>query len=127
MLKDAKTFSSFSSDDMDKAREFYSQVLGLETAEFMGGLRLLLADGNEAFVYPKPNHVPATFTVLNFIVDNVEQTVDDLTEKGVAFEIYDDPNLKTNEKGIAEGQGGPKMAWFKDPAGNILSVLESAV
>jgi catechol 2,3-dioxygenase-like lactoylglutathione lyase family enzyme len=126
MLKDAITFSSFSSDDIPKAKEFYGQILGLEVADSMGGLNLRLAGGRQVFIYPKPDHVPATFTVLNFIVDDVEAMVDDLTKKGVKFEIYNEGDLKTNEKGITQGSPGegPKMAWFKDPAGNFLSVLE---
>ena len=88
-----------------------------------GLLRLNIKDGNDVMIYSKPNHSPASFTVLNFPVDNVENTVDELTKKGIKFEIYNEPNLKTDEKGIARGEG-PTIAWFKDPAGNILSVLE---
>jgi len=90
-----------------------------------GLLKLNIKNSNDIMLYSKPNHTPASFTVLNFPVDDVEKTVDDLTKKGVKFEIYNEPNLKTNEKGIAEGGGGPKIAWFKDPAGNILSILEA--
>jgi catechol 2,3-dioxygenase-like lactoylglutathione lyase family enzyme len=126
MLKNSKTFSSFSTDDVQKAKEFYGQILGLEATDSMGGINLHLSGGNQVFIYPKSNHVPATFTALNFIVDNVEQTVDELTAKGVKFEIYNDGDLKTNEKGIAAGSPGegPTMAWFKDPAGNFLSVMQ---
>jgi catechol 2,3-dioxygenase-like lactoylglutathione lyase family enzyme len=126
MLKNSKTFSSFSSDDIPKAKAFYDQTLGLEVSESMGGINLHLAGGSQVFIYPKSDHVPATFTVLNFIVDNVEKVVDELTQKGVKFEIYDEEYIKTNEKGISQGSPGegPKMAWFKDPAGNFLSVLE---
>ena len=86
------------------------------------GLELHIAGGNKIFIYPKPNHIPATFTILNFPVDNIEKAVEELTKKGVIFEKYEDP-IKTDEKGIFRG-GGPNIAWFKDPAGNILSVLE---
>lgn len=128
MLKDAITFSSFSSNDIAKSKEFYGQTLGLEVKDDMGGgISLQLAGGRQVFIYPKPDHVPATFTVLNFIVDDVEKVVDELTQKGVKFEIYNEGYLKTNEKGITQGAPGegPKMAWFKDPAGNFLSVLEN--
>ncbi len=122
MFKNTKAFSSFSVDDLEKAKEFYGQTLGLEVSESMEGLSLHLAGGNEIFVYPKTDHNPATFTILNFPVDDVEQAVDNLTSLGVRFEIYNDGELKTDNKGIFHG--GPKVAWFKDPAGNFLSVLE---
>jgi len=123
MFKNAKAFSSFSVNDLQKAKEFYGQTLGLEVAEMPEGLELHLAGGGRIFLYPKPNHTPATFTVLNFLVDNIEQGVDKLSQLGVQFEHYDQGDLKTDEKGIARGPG-PNIAWFKDPAGNILSVLE---
>ena len=123
MFKNAKAFSSFSVNDLQKAKEFYGQTLGLEVAEMPEGLELHLAGGGRIFLYPKPNHTPATFTVLNFLVDNIEQGVDKLRQLGVQFEHYDQGDLKTDEKGIARGPG-PNIAWFKDPAGNILSVLE---
>jgi catechol 2,3-dioxygenase-like lactoylglutathione lyase family enzyme len=126
MLKDSKAFSSFSVDDSQKAKTFYGQTLGLEVfevPEMQGLLQLRLAGGHVVFIYPKANHVPATFTVLNFPVSDVEQTVDKLTRLGVRFERYDDKDIKTDAKGIARGQG-PDIAWFKDPAGNILSVLK---
>src|SRR3972149_7854727 len=123
MFKDSKAFSGFSVDDLQKAQEFYSQTLGLEVSELNGLLELHLAGGTRVLVYPKPNHNPATFTILNFPVANVEQAVDELTSRGVRFEHYDEDDLKTDEKGIARGEG-PPMAWFRDPAGNILSVLE---
>jgi catechol 2,3-dioxygenase-like lactoylglutathione lyase family enzyme len=125
MLKDSRAFSGFSVNDLQKAKEFYGQVLGLEVSEETGmGLKLHIAGGSHVFVYPKPNHTPATFTVLNFPVDDVEKAVDELTKNGIVFEKYDMPEIKTNEKGIAGGDGqGPNIAWFKDPAGNILSVL----
>jgi predicted enzyme related to lactoylglutathione lyase len=126
MFKKTKAFSGFSVNDLQKAKEFYSQTLGLEVSELpeMGGLLTLhLAGGSNILVYPKPNHTPATFTILNFPVDNIEQAVDELTRRGVRFEIYNEEDLKTDEKGISR-DGGPLIAWFKDPAGNILSVLE---
>ena len=126
MFKDTDAFSSFSVDDPQKAKEFYGQTLGLdlsEVSEMNGLLELHLAGGARVLIYPKPNHTPATFTVLNFVVDDVEQAVDALAGRGVRFEQYDEPNLKTDEKGIARGEG-PTIAWFQDPAGNILSVVE---
>jgi catechol 2,3-dioxygenase-like lactoylglutathione lyase family enzyme len=125
MFKNNKAFSSFSVNDVKKAKQFYGDVLGLEVSDDeMGGLRLM-AGGMPVFVYPKSNHEPATFTILNFQVESVERAVDELTKKGVRFEKYDDGDLKTDEKGISSDPRGPKIAWFKDPAGNFLSVLES--
>lgn len=124
MFKDTEVFSGFSVDDLAKAKEFYSEVLGLDVSEMPEGLDLNIAGGSHIFIYPKDNHTPATFTILNFPVGDVDQTVDDLTERGVRFEIYDQPGLKTDSKGIARGGPGPTIAWFKDPAGNLLSVLE---
>ncbi|MDQ3955988.1 MAG: VOC family protein [Actinomycetota bacterium] len=123
MLKDSEAFSGYSVDDIDKAKEFYGETLGLDYTENMGLLQFSFAGGGRGIIYPKPNHSPATFTVLNFPVDEVEKTVDELTARGVQFEIYDEGDLKTDEKGIARGMG-PTIAWFKDPAGNILSVLD---
>ena len=122
MFKDAKAFSGFSVNDIQKAKEFYGQTLGLEISEAHGLLKLHLAGGTTVLIYPKPNHTPATFTILNFSVDNIEEAVDRLTKSGVRFERYEG-DLKTDEKGVFRG-GGPLIAWFKDPAGNILSVLE---
>jgi len=122
MLKESKAFSGFSVDNTQKAKEFYGRTLGLEVSESHGLLKLHLVGGTTVLIYPKPNHVPATFTILNFPVDNIEQAVDLLTKSGVRFERYEG-ELKTDEKGIFRG-GGPLIAWFKDPAGNILSVLE---
>ncbi len=123
MLKDNRTFSSFSADDIPRAKQFYAETLGLEVEEQMGGLALHLG-GGDTFVYPKDDHAPATFTVLNFLVDDIDAAVDRLTEAGVAFEQYEG-EIETDEKGIARGPGdGPTIAWFKDPAGNILSVLQ---
>jgi len=123
MFKNTKAFSGFSVNDIQKAKDFYSQTLGLEVSEMNGLLNLHIVGGTEILIYPKPNHTPATFTILNFPVDNIEQAVDELTKRGVRFEIYNEKELKTDEKGIFRG-GGPLIAWFKDPAGNILSVLE---
>jgi predicted enzyme related to lactoylglutathione lyase len=122
MLKEAKTFSSFSTNDLDAARKFYSEILGLDVERTAEGLSLHLAGGASAFIYSKKDHVAATFTVLNFKVDDVEKTVAVLKERGVHFETYDLPGLKTDVDGIFRGHG-PTIAWFKDPAGNILSVL----
>lgn len=127
MLKSSKAFSSFAVRDLDAARRFYAQTLGVDVSEvpgMKGLMQLNLSGGVKIFVYPKPDHVPATFTVLNFPVDNVERAVDALVERGVRFEIYKDGPVKTNAKGIASDGEGPKIAWFKDPSGNILSVLE---
>ena len=122
MFKDAKAFSGFSVNDIQKAKEFYGQTLELEISEAHGLLKLHLAGGTTVLIYPKPNHTPATFTILNFPVDNIEEAVDRLTKSGVRFERYEG-DLKTDENGVFRG-GGPLIAWFKDPAGNILSVLE---
>jgi catechol 2,3-dioxygenase-like lactoylglutathione lyase family enzyme len=124
MLENSHAFSSFSVNDIGKAKLFYGQVLGLRISEQPQGLGLSLPGGGEVFLYPKPNHTPATFTVLNFPVPSVEEAVKQLTAKGVRFERYDDPNLKTDDKGISRGGGGPTIAWFKDPAGNFLSLVE---
>ncbi|HKT38086.1 MAG TPA: VOC family protein [Ktedonobacterales bacterium] len=123
MFKDIKAFSGFSVDDLEKAKQFYGQTLGLDVSETNDLLQLHIAGGTTILVYPKDNHVPATFTILNFPVTDIEQAVDELTARGVRFEQYNLPGLVTDEKGIARG-GGPNIAWFKDPAGNILSVLE---
>ena len=123
MLEASKAFSGFSANDIEKAKEFYGKTLGLKVSESHGLLTLHLAGDNNVLIYPKPNHVPATFTVLNFPVKDVDQAVDELTKRGVRFEIYDLPDIKADKKGIMRGKG-PTIAWFKDPAGNILSVLE---
>ena len=124
MFRENHAFSGFSVDDIQKAKAFYSKTLGLDVSEENGMLRLKIANGSQVLVYPKENHEPATFTVLNFPVDDVEAAVDELTRRGVRFEIYDYPGLKTDEKGVARDMG-PPIAWFKDPAGNIFSVLEA--
>ena len=120
-LKTQKHLAAFSVNDLQKAKQFYSEVLGLDVSENMG-LELHIAGGNNIFVYPKPNHTPATFTILNFLVDNIEKAVEELRNKGVIFERYEG-TIETDENGIHRGEG-PTIAWFKDPAGNILSVLE---
>ena len=125
MLGDSKAFSGFSANDNEIAKEFYGRTLGLKVSETNGLLTLHLAGGSNVLIYPKPNHTPATFTVLNFPVDDVDQAVDELAKRGVRFEIYDLPDLKTDKKGIMRGNG-PTIAWFKDPAGNILSVIETS-
>ena len=123
MFRDAKAFSGFSVNDIPRAREFYGGTLGLDVTEANGMLHLHIAGGTVILVYPKDDHVPATFTILNFPVDDIDQAVDALRERGVRFEHYDG-ELKTDEKGIFRGQG-PNIAWFRDPAGNVLSVLET--
>lgn len=124
MFTNAKAFSSFSVNDLNNAKDFYTAVLGLKVLENqMGLLELHLSDGNYIIIYPKPNHVSATFTILNFYVANIETAVDELTLKGVSFEQYDG-EIKTDEKGILRSSIGPNIAWFKDSAGNILSVIE---
>lgn len=123
MFTNTKAFSGFSVTDIRKAKEFYSNVLGLKVIDNpMGLIELHIAGGNKIIVYPKPNHVAATFTILNFPVTNIEETVNQLTQKGVSFEQYEG-QIKTDEKGICRNPNGPAIAWFKDPAGNILSVL----
>jgi catechol 2,3-dioxygenase-like lactoylglutathione lyase family enzyme len=125
MFKDSPTFTSVSVNDLQKARSFYKEILGLDVVEQSGGASVSLAGGGRLFIYPKPDHVPATFTILNFMVPDVEDAVAKLTRQGVRFERYDLPGLKTDDKGILRGDQGPRaIAWFKDPAGNILSVVE---
>jgi catechol 2,3-dioxygenase-like lactoylglutathione lyase family enzyme len=123
MFKNTKAFSGFSVNDLQQAKEFYGQTLGLDVSEANGLLQLHITGGTTILVYPKENHTPATFTILNFPVDNIEQAVDELASRGVQFESYNEGGLVTDEKGIFRG-GGPKIAWFQDPAGNLLSVLE---
>ena len=122
MLENSKAFSGFAAPDIAKENKFYSQTLGLKTSEDHGLLRLHLTGGNNVLIYPKPNHVPATFTVLNFPVDDVDHAVDELTKRGVRFEHYNQGDLKTDEKGIMRGNG-PTIAWFKDPAGSKMPSL----
>ena len=124
MLNTSKAFSSFSVKNIQVAKEFYGKTLGLDVSGGPEGtLVVVFSGGNKALMYPKPNHKPATFTVLNFPVDSVEQSVEELSKRGVRFEVYNERDLKTDARGISRGNG-PKIAWFKDPAGNILSVLE---
>ena len=123
MLKDAKAFSGFSVDDLAAAKEFYGQTLGLELEESGPGLMLRIAGGNGVLVYPKDDHTPATYTILNFPVTDVEKAVDELTAVGVVFEHYDMPDGGQDAKGIMR-RNGLVVAWFKDPAGNILAVLQ---
>jgi predicted enzyme related to lactoylglutathione lyase len=122
IFKTAKSFCSYSVNDLKKAKDFYGQTLGLNLSESAEGLELHTGN-NTIFLYAKPNHSPASFTVLNFPVDDIEGAVDELMSLGVTLERYNLPDLKTDERGIFRGPG-PVIAWFKDPAGNILSVLE---
>ncbi|MEX2548166.1 MAG: VOC family protein [Chloroflexota bacterium] len=125
MFKDSQAFSSFSVDDVDAARAFYGDKLGLDIEMTpMGFLELKLGTGQHINVYDKPNHQPATYTVLNFVVSDVEQAVDDLTAAGVKMEHYNMPEIKQDAKGIARDGRGPAIAWFKDPAGNVIAVME---
>jgi catechol 2,3-dioxygenase-like lactoylglutathione lyase family enzyme len=121
MFENTKAFSGFAVDDVEEAREFYGETLGLKTSEEHGLLTLHLAGDRPTLVYPKPDHTPADFTILNFPVDDIDAAVDALTERGVRFERYD--GAEQDEKGIARAIG-PYIAWFKDPAGNVLSVLQ---
>ena len=124
MFKATKAFSAFSVNDLPKAKDFYGGTLGMEVAEDHGMLHLHIDGGSEVVVYPKPNHTPATFTILNIPVPDVDEAVGELKKRGVRFESYDQPGLKTDASGVMRGQG-PTIAWFKDPAGNILSVIEA--
>jgi catechol 2,3-dioxygenase-like lactoylglutathione lyase family enzyme len=123
MFRDTKAYSGFSVDDIPRAKEFYGDTLGLEVSEENGLLTLHIAGDRGTLVYPKPDHTPAEFTILNFPVDDVERAVDELTERGVQFERYEGTDAETDEKGIFRG-GGPLIAWFRDPAGNVLSVIQ---
>lgn len=131
MLKDAKAISGFAVDDVPRAREFYGTTLGLdvadaslgvEGAEVPAGLEIRLGPGTRVLVYPKPDHTPATFTILTFMVEDIERAVDELTARGVRFEHYDSP--KTDAKGIHRTPEVQPVAWFQDPAGNILSIVQ---
>jgi catechol 2,3-dioxygenase-like lactoylglutathione lyase family enzyme len=125
MFKDTPAFSGFSVNDLEVARAFYSDILGLAVDGDVMGLEIHITNGAKIFVYPKPDHTPATYTILNFPVENIEVTVAALKEKGVVFEAYEG---LTDENNIARGitaNRGPDIAWFKDPAGNILSVLQN--
>lgn len=123
MFENTKAFSGFAVDDLARAKRFYGETLGLKVSEENGMLTLHIAGDRDILVYPKPNHTPATFTVLNFPVDDIEVAVEGLTGRGVQFERYEGTEMETDAKGIFRG-GGPNIAWFTDPAGNVLSVLE---
>ena len=122
MLRDSHAFSGFSTNDIPRAKQFYGETLGLEVTDENGMLTLELAGGGRVLIYPKENHEPASFTVLNFPVADVDAAVDQLTAAGVTFERY--PGFNQDERGIMRDQG-PPIAWFKDPAGNVLAVLEA--
>jgi catechol 2,3-dioxygenase-like lactoylglutathione lyase family enzyme len=124
MFRDSRAYAGFSTNDIAVAKEFYGQTLGLEVSEGMGSLMVDLAGGGHVLIYPKDNHEPATFTVLNFPVDDIDAAVDAIKSAGITFERYE--GIEQDERGIARGRAagqGPDIAWFKDPAGNILSVL----
>jgi catechol 2,3-dioxygenase-like lactoylglutathione lyase family enzyme len=125
VLGSSKAFSGFAVDDVARARAFYADTLGIEVTEANGMLTLHLGGDRPTLVYPKPGHVPATYTILNFPVDDVEAAVDELSARGVRFEHYEGTPAETDAKGVFRG-GGPLIAWFTDPAGNILSVIEDA-
>jgi catechol 2,3-dioxygenase-like lactoylglutathione lyase family enzyme len=122
VFADTKAFSGFAVDDLQAAREFYEGTLGLNVSDDNGLLTLHLAGGRDTLVYPKPDYVPATYTILNFPVADIDEAVDRLAERGVRFERYE--GFEQDEKGIARLEDGPDIAWFTDPAGNILAVLE---
>lgn len=128
MLTDSKAFSGFSVDDLTKAKEFYHDVLGLVVDEKPMGLTIRLGSGAEVFVYPKPDHAAAAFTILNFPVVNIDKAVDELVAAGVSLEHYEDMPYPQDEKGVVRNDdpsvGPVGIAWFKDPAGNILSILQ---
>ncbi len=129
MFKAKEAFSGFSVDDLARSKEYYSRVLGLNIQDEPGaGIRLQLPGGGSVFVYAKDDHRPATFTILNFVVDDIDQAVDELVGRGAQFEHYQQGEMRTDPKGIARGKKanmGPDIAWFKDPAGNFLSVIEN--
>jgi catechol 2,3-dioxygenase-like lactoylglutathione lyase family enzyme len=121
MFANTKAFSGFAVDDVEKAREFYGETLGIKTSEQHGLLTLHLAGDRDTIVYPKPDHTPADYTILNFPVDDIDSAVDELTARGVRFERYD--GFDQDERAVFRATG-PFIAWFKDPAGNVLSVLQ---
>jgi predicted enzyme related to lactoylglutathione lyase len=121
MFENTKAFSGFSADDIPAAKKFYSETLGLKVSEENGILTLHIAGDRATLIYPKEDHTPASFTILNFPVDDIEKAVDELAERGVEFERYE--GFDQDERGVFRG-GGPYIAWFKDPSGNILSVLQ---
>jgi catechol 2,3-dioxygenase-like lactoylglutathione lyase family enzyme len=124
MFGNTKAFSGFAVDDIERAKQFYAETLGLEVTEENDLLTLHIAGDRPILVYPKPDHTPASFTILNFPVDDIEPAVDQLAARGVVFERYEGTPVATDEKGIFRG-GGPLIAWFTDPAGNVLSVVEA--
>ena len=121
MFENTKAFSGFAVDDLEQARQFYTGTLGIPTSEQYGLMTLHLAGGRDTLIYPKDDHTPATYTILNFPVDDIEKAVDELTARGVRFERYE--GAEQDDRGISRG-GGPYIAWFTDPAGNILAVLQ---
>ena len=121
MLKESRAFSGFSTNDLEKAREFYADKLGLDVTEENGSLNLRLEGGGTVFIYPKDNHEPASYTALNFPVKDIDEAVDSLARAGIQLERYE--GIEQDERGIARDEN-TSIAWFKDPAGNILSVLE---
>jgi predicted enzyme related to lactoylglutathione lyase len=121
MFRDSRAYSGFSSNDLAKSKKFYAETLGLKVTETMGNLMVHLAGGGRVLIYPKPNHTPASFTVLNFPVKDIDDAVERLGKAGVEFERY--PGFDQDDRGVMRGSG-PPIAWFKDPAGNILSVLK---
>jgi catechol 2,3-dioxygenase-like lactoylglutathione lyase family enzyme len=126
MFENSQAFTSFSINDVPKAKRFYAETLGLRVEEQMGGLSITLPGSGRVFAYPKDSHQPATFTVLNFPVADIDKAVDELNARGVKTKIYSDAELPTDAKGIARNMGdgrGPTIAWFKDPAGNVVSVI----
>jgi predicted enzyme related to lactoylglutathione lyase len=122
MFNKTKAFSGFAVDDIAAAKKFYGETLGIDVSEEYGMLTLHIDQGGDIIIYPKEDHAPATYTILNFPVADVDQAVDQLSERGVTFERYE--GFEQDEKGVARGDEGPAIAWFTDPAGNILSVLE---
>jgi catechol 2,3-dioxygenase-like lactoylglutathione lyase family enzyme len=127
MFQPKTAFSGFSVNDLAKAKAFYTQTLGLQVVEEGVGLRIHLPGGGTAFAYPKDDHQPATFTLLDFVVDDIDEAVDELNSRGVSFDRYE--GAPQDEKGIMRGIAqhmGPDIAWFKDPAGNVLAVLQTA-
>jgi catechol 2,3-dioxygenase-like lactoylglutathione lyase family enzyme len=124
MFAKTKAFSGFSVNDLAAAKRFYAETLGLDVSEENGMLTLHIAGDRDILVYPKPDHTPATFTILNFPVDDIDHAVDELTRRGVRFERYDE--IESDERGIVRSAGGPPIAWFTDPAGNVLSVIQVA-
>lgn len=125
MFKKNNAFGSFSVDDLQKANDFYKNTLGMEVTKDteMEILRLKIGSNSSLIIYPKKDHIPASFTILNFPVNSIEKSVEELKKRGVKFEKYDNESIKTDEKGILRSEG-TLIAWFKDPAGNILSVIE---